>query len=58
MKRPVFTDRRGRYRSSAESREPGYLARRFKAIERLQRMRKRATVTTLRGRNERDRSAG
>jgi hypothetical protein len=48
MKRPKFTDGRGTYHSSEKSREPGYLARRFKAIERLQRMRaKKHNVTPI-----------
>lgn len=43
--KPKFTDQhRGRYRTAAESREPGYLARRMKAYTRLQRLRDRAPV--------------
>ena len=38
MKPPKFTDARRRYRTAEESRSPGYLARRFKAYQRLQRM--------------------
>ena len=41
MKRPKFTDGRGTYRNAEKSREPGYLAKRFKAIRRLERMRAR-----------------
>ena len=41
MKRPRFVDGKGRYRSAEESRSPGYLARRFEAIRRLQRMKER-----------------
>lgn len=41
-----------RYKTSAQSREPGYLAKRFKAIRRLQRMKaaqaEREVVTPLR----------
>lgn len=33
-----------RYRTAEESREPGYLAKRFRAWRRLQRMRDRASV--------------
>lgn len=47
MKRPHFTDRhRGRYRTAAESREPGYLEKRFRAIRRLQRLRERRQNVT------------
>lgn len=45
--RPRYTDKRKRYRTAAETREPGYLARRFAAILRLQRMKSRAVVTNL-----------
>jgi hypothetical protein len=45
-----------RYRTAAQSREPGYLKRRFEAIRRLQRMQARAaTVTNL---TERKKSHG
>jgi hypothetical protein len=47
MKPPKFTDRRGRYRSAAESRTPGYLARRFEAYRRLQERKARCTVTPI-----------
>lgn len=47
MKAPRFTDRRGRYRSAAESRTPGYLARRFDAFRRLQRLQARCNVTPI-----------
>lgn len=57
MKRPKFTDGfRGRYRTASESREPGYLARRFEAYRRLARIKARAkphVVTPLRKANER-----
>lgn len=41
MKAPKFTDRQrgGRYRTAAESQQPGYLARRMQAYARLERMR-------------------
>jgi uncharacterized protein VirK/YbjX len=42
MKPAIFTKR---YRTAAESRKPGYLARRFEAIRRLQR--RCSNVTTL-----------
>ena len=45
--KPKFTDARRRYRTAEESQSPGYLARRFKAYTRLQRM-KDAKVTPLR----------
>ena len=49
MKPVKFTDARRRYRTAEQSAAPGYLARRFKAIRRLQRMKAAAhTVTTLR----------
>jgi hypothetical protein len=49
VKRPKFTDGKGRYRNAAETAQPGYLARRFEAIRRLQRMKARkSTVTTFR----------
>ena len=38
MKTPRFTDAKRRYRTAEESRAPNYLARRFKAFRRLQRM--------------------
>jgi len=42
--KPKFTDKfRGRYRTAAESNQPGYLARRMKVYQRLQRMRERAS---------------
>lgn len=45
MKRPKFTDtHRGRYHTSEESKTPGYLARRFAAYRRLQRMQARSSV--------------
>jgi len=47
--KPRFTDNRGRYRTAEESKEPGYLARRFQAIRRLQRMQARKqNITPLR----------
>lgn len=50
MKTPKYTDQhRGRYRSAAESREPGYLARRLKAYARLQRIRERAVEAKVVG---------
>ena len=48
MRRPKFTDARARYRTAEESRTPGYLAHRFKVYARLQRMRRRHNVITLR----------
>jgi hypothetical protein len=46
MKAPKFTDtHRGRYHSAEASREPGYLARRFKAFKRLEERRSRASAT-------------
>jgi hypothetical protein len=47
MKSPKYTDKRRRYRTAAESSQPGYLARRFKAYERLARMKKSLPVSTL-----------
>lgn len=51
MKTPRWTDKqRGRYRTSAESQQPGYLARRMKAYARLERMRaarQESNVTTI-----------
>lgn len=53
MKAPTFTDKhRGRYRSAAESKQPGYLARRMKAYARLERLKAakeaaRSNVQTL-----------
>ena len=48
MKQPRYCDKhRGRYQTAEASREPGYLARRFKAIARLQRMRARTNVTQI-----------
>ena len=47
MKPVKFTDARRRYRSAMESQKPGYLAKRFKAYRRLQRM-QAANVTPLR----------
>jgi hypothetical protein len=38
MKTPNYTDKRRRYRTAAESSQPGYLARRFKAYARLARI--------------------
>lgn len=47
-KTPRFTDGRGRYINSEKSKEPGYLARRFKAYRRLQRMKaRRCNVTQI-----------
>ena len=37
-----------RYRDAIETSKPGYLARRFEAIRRLQRMRSRRNVVALR----------
>ena len=48
MKRARFTDARPRYRTAEESRTPGYLAHRFRVYARLQRMRRRHNVITLR----------
>ena len=48
MRRPKFTDARARYRTAEESRTPGYLAHRFRVYARLQRMRRRHNVITLR----------
>lgn len=50
MKDPRYTDKhRGpRYRTAAESQQPGYLARRMQAYARLQRLKARATVTPIR----------
>ena len=48
MKRPRFTDARARYRNAEESRTPGYLAHRLRVYARLQRMRRRHNVITLR----------
>ena len=46
--KPKFTDGRSRYHSAEESKSPGYLARRFEAYKRLQRMQSRTqNVTTL-----------
>lgn len=48
MKRPRFTDaHRGRYRTAEESKTPGYLAKRFAAFRRLQRMQARSNVAQL-----------
>jgi hypothetical protein len=38
MKTPRYSDRRRRYRTAAESSQPGYLAKRLKAYARLERM--------------------
>jgi hypothetical protein len=38
MKPPRYTDRRRRYRTAAESSQPGYLAKRLKAYARLERI--------------------
>lgn len=48
MKRPRYSDRRPRYRTAEESRAPGYLARRFEAIRRLQRMKEKRVVVPIR----------
>jgi hypothetical protein len=40
MKSPKYTDKRRRYRTAAESSQPGYLAKRLKAYARLERMTK------------------
>jgi hypothetical protein len=50
MKPPRFTDRRRRYRTAAESSQPGYLAKRFKAYARLERIlgKKMVVVVPLR----------
>jgi hypothetical protein len=48
IRRPRFTDARARYRNAEESRTPGYLAHRMKLYARLQRMRRRHNVITLR----------
>ena len=48
MKRPKYTDSRPRYRNADASRVPGYLAHRFRVYARLQRMRRRHNVITLR----------
>lgn len=47
--KPKYTDqhRGGRYRTSEESREPGYLARRMKAYARLERMKARQPETNV-----------
>jgi hypothetical protein len=44
MKSPRYTDRRRRYRTAAESSQPGYLARRFKAYARLERMKGKTLI--------------
>ena len=48
MKTPRYTDkhRGARYRTADESARPGYLARRFRAIRRLQRMQARKSSVT------------
>ena len=38
MKTPRWTDRKPRYHDSEASKQPGYLAKRFQAFKRLQRM--------------------
>jgi hypothetical protein len=38
MKSPKYTDKRRRYRTAAESSQPGYLAKRLKAYARLERI--------------------
>lgn len=48
MNRPRYTDKRPRYHSADESRKPGYLARRFAAYRRLQRMKARSNVKPIR----------
>jgi hypothetical protein len=49
MRHPNYTDRRRRYRTAAESSQPGYLARRFKAYARLERiLGKKLVVVPLR----------
>ena len=48
MKRVRYTDARSRYRTADASRVPGYLAHRMKVYARLQRMRRRHNVITLR----------
>jgi hypothetical protein len=49
MKPPKYTDKRRRYRTAAESSQPGYLARRFKAYARLERiLGKKLVVVPLR----------
>ena len=48
MRKPRYTDARPRYRNSEASRAPGYLAHRFRVYARLQRMRRRHNVITLR----------
>lgn len=46
--KPNYTDARRRYRTAEESRSPGYLARRFRALQRLQRIRSsRSSVTSI-----------
>ena len=48
-RKPMFTDARRRYHNSEASKQPGYLARRFKAYRRLARMKAATqTVTPLR----------
>jgi hypothetical protein len=49
MKPPRFTDRRRRYRTAAESSQPGYLAKRFKAYARLERMKGRIEGKVFQG---------
>lgn len=46
--KPRFTDARRRYRTAEESRAPNYLAKRFKAIRRLARMKAAQVVTPIR----------
>ena len=48
LRKPRFTDARARYRTAEESRTPGYLAHRMRVYARLQRMRRRRNVITLR----------
>lgn len=43
--KPRYTDGRQKYKTAAQSREPGYLAKRMKAYARLQRLRAARQLT-------------